>query len=139
MEVMSQSHQSTLNPKAPLFVPLAYRTVEDFSDEWWSLVHSSPWFRDYWLQERYQDPQSDAFLNDDVVFPDDLDSLIFDGLIDDTRIIPHEEEEKEKGKELVSIRGMKWNKGKVQAPHFMEKVPKIVNVKVSPRMIQQPR
>ncbi|MBA0814534.1 hypothetical protein Gohar_020360, partial [Gossypium harknessii] len=53
MEILSQrpSSFSTLNPNAPLFVPLAYRTVEDFSDEWWALVQSSPCFRDYWLQE----------------------------------------------------------------------------------------
>ncbi|KAK4539057.1 hypothetical protein RGQ29_032011 [Quercus rubra] len=58
MEVISQrTSSSTLNPNAPLFVPLAYRTVEDFSDEWWELVQSSPWFREYWLQERFQDPQ----------------------------------------------------------------------------------
>lgn len=42
---------STLNPNAPIFVPLAYREVEDFSDLWWNLVHSSPWFCHYWLQE----------------------------------------------------------------------------------------
>eukprot|EP00257_Ricinus_communis_P017310 XP_015575721.1 uncharacterized protein LOC8259496 [Ricinus communis] len=107
------SHRSALNPNAPLFVPLAYRTVEDFSDQWWSLVHSSPWFRDYWLQERFQDPQSDALMNDpyDLALPDDLDSFFLDDLIGDTRVNPEDEEEK--GKELVSIRGMKWQKGRV--------------------------
>lgn len=50
---------STLNPNAPLFVPMDFRAVEDFSDQWWDLVHSSPWFRDYWLRERFQDPQID--------------------------------------------------------------------------------
>lgn len=50
---------STLNPNAPMFVPSAYRAVEDFSDQWWSLVESSPWFRDYWLTERFSDPQSE--------------------------------------------------------------------------------
>lgn len=49
---------STLNPNAPMFVPSAYRVVEDFSDQWWSLVESSPWFRDYWLAERFTDPQT---------------------------------------------------------------------------------
>ncbi|KAL6580192.1 Protein EARLY RESPONSIVE TO DEHYDRATION 15 [Orobanche minor] len=42
---------SALNPNAPMFVMLAYRAVEDFSDQWWNLVQSSPWFRDYWLHE----------------------------------------------------------------------------------------
>lgn len=57
-----------MNPNAPMFVPLAYRTVEDFSDDWWALVHSSPWFRDYWLRERFQDPQNqnDAFSDFDM-------------------------------------------------------------------------
>ena len=61
MEVLSSS---TLNPNAPLFVPLAYRTVEDFSDQWWALVESSPWFRDYWLEECFQDPESDLDFNE---------------------------------------------------------------------------
>lgn len=46
---------STLNPNAPIFVPSAYRAVEDFSDQWWHLIRSSPWFRDYWLRECYAD------------------------------------------------------------------------------------
>lgn len=50
---------STLNPNAPIFVPLAYRAVEDFSDRWYDLVHSSPSFRDYWLHECFQDPQEE--------------------------------------------------------------------------------
>lgn len=76
MEVISS--RSTLNPNAPMFVPLAYRTVEDFSDQWWALVQSSPWFRDYWLQERFQDPQNDPFSDIyDPVLPD------FDALFDE--------------------------------------------------------
>ncbi|KAL0401131.1 UNVERIFIED_CONTAM: hypothetical protein Slati_4143000 [Sesamum latifolium] len=53
---------SALNPNAPIFVPSAYLAVEDFSDEWWDLVQSSPWFRDYWLRECFSD-----FTGDDVV------------------------------------------------------------------------
>ncbi|CAN1325627.1 Protein EARLY RESPONSIVE TO DEHYDRATION 15 [Linum perenne] len=51
---------------------MAYQAVEDFSDQWWALIQSSPWFRDYWLQENYQDPQSDSA---DLSLPDDLDFL----------------------------------------------------------------
>lgn len=51
---------SALNPNAPMFVPSAYRAVEDFSDQWWNLVQSSPWFRDYWLHECFSDPQFDS-------------------------------------------------------------------------------
>lgn len=75
MEVVSsrRSSSSSLNPNAPLFVPLAYQTVEDFSDEWWALVHSSPWFRDYWLHECFQDPENDPVISDfdDFVLPDE--------------------------------------------------------------------
>lgn len=72
----SSSPSPTLNPNAPMFVPMAYRTVEDFSDEWWALIQSSPWFRDYWLQERYCDPQTDPYFLD-IYDPAlaDLDSL----------------------------------------------------------------
>ncbi|CAI0444491.1 unnamed protein product [Linum tenue] len=54
---MFAHQQSSLNPDAPMFAPMAYQAVEDFSDHWWSLIQPSTWFRDYWLQERYQDPQ----------------------------------------------------------------------------------
>ena len=84
MEVLSRrSSSSTLNPNAPLFVPLAYQTVEDFSDQWWALVQSSPCFRDYWLQERFHDPQND----DDTLFPDDLDAIFdeYDDVFSDSR------------------------------------------------------
>lgn len=68
----SSSSVSMLNPNAPLFVPMAYRTVEDFSDQWWALIQSSPWFREYWLQERFQDPQNDLSFseNEEIVLPD---------------------------------------------------------------------
>ena len=41
----------TLNPNAPLFVPAAFLSAEDFSPEWWCLVHTCPAFREYWLHE----------------------------------------------------------------------------------------
>lgn len=43
--------RSSLNPNAPLFIPAAVRQVEDFSPEWWNLVTTATWFRDYWLSE----------------------------------------------------------------------------------------
>ncbi|GLT78880.1 hypothetical protein SLA2020_503990 [Shorea laevis] len=127
MEVIS----STLNPNAPVFVPLAYRMVEDFSEQWWALVHSSPCFRDYWLRERFSDPVDD----DDPVLPDDLD--------DDNFLFDSKDEVKERDcdKELVPIGALKWRRGRttVESPRYGEKAPKIVNVKVSPRTIHQPR
>ncbi|EXB25854.1 hypothetical protein L484_012280 [Morus notabilis] len=135
----SSSSSSTLNPNAPMFVPLAYRTVEDFSDEWWALVQSSPWFRDYWLQERYCDPQTDpsffdiydlALLDVDSFFDDDVSSMKTE-----------EEGERDYSKKLVRLGALKWRKGRAlaEAPRYIEKVPKIVKVKPSPRTIQQPR
>ncbi|CBI17747.3 hypothetical protein VitviT2T_020455 [Vitis vinifera] len=47
--------RSTLNPNAPLFIPAAFRQVEDFSPEWWKLVKTSTWFRDYWLSQHQDD------------------------------------------------------------------------------------
>jgi len=56
---------STLNPKAPLFVPASVAAVtysssspcveivvEDFSVEWWSLVQTCPEFREQWVRDR---------------------------------------------------------------------------------------
>ncbi|KAE8697764.1 nitric oxide-associated protein 1-like [Hibiscus syriacus] len=35
----------------PLFIPAVYQEVEDFSPEWWQLVTTSTWFRDYWMNQ----------------------------------------------------------------------------------------
>ncbi|KAJ6317853.1 hypothetical protein OIU76_013405, partial [Salix suchowensis] len=98
MEIMSHRPASILDPNAPLFVPLSYRTVEDFSDQWWTLVQSSPCFRDYWLRECFHDPESDPPFSDiyDSDLPDDLLSLFFDDPIYDTTK-GGKEEEKVKG------------------------------------------
>ncbi|KAE8695684.1 hypothetical protein F3Y22_tig00110694pilonHSYRG00256 [Hibiscus syriacus] len=142
MEILSQrsSTFSTLNPNAPMFVPLVYRTVEDFSDQWWALVQSSPSFRDYWLQERFHDPQNGEIYHDDLVFPDDLDA-VFDEYYDSFVNPTHEEKEEGGEKGLVSVGAFKWRKGRVvsESPRVREKAPKIVNVRVSPRTIHQPR
>lgn len=72
MDVLSGRSSSTLNPNAPMFVPWAYRAVEDFSEQWWELVQSSPWFRDYWLQECFQEPEiaPDVLDIDDPFLPE---------------------------------------------------------------------
>lgn len=49
MAAVVAEQKSSLNPDAPLFIPEAFRHVEDFSPEWWDLVKTSTWFRDYWL------------------------------------------------------------------------------------------
>ena len=61
---------SSLNPNAPLFIPAAYRQVEDYSPEWWELVQTTAWFRDHWFrQHQLHEAQHDAAL---AALPDDL-------------------------------------------------------------------
>lgn len=54
MAVASGAIKSTLNPNAPLFIPAAYQQVEDFSPEWWDLVKTNTWFREYWFHEHQE-------------------------------------------------------------------------------------
>ncbi|GAB2299361.1 hypothetical protein Dimus_033436 [Dionaea muscipula] len=134
---MVASATSALNPNAPMFIPMAYRAVEDFSEEWWGLVRSSPWFRDYWLQECFHDPQSDPFLissNDEDLILSDLDAALFNANL---------KKQKEE-RDLIPLGSLKWENNKLRGAmdggrRNSEKAPKIVNVKVSPRMIHQPR
>ncbi|PIA58112.1 hypothetical protein AQUCO_00500211v1 [Aquilegia coerulea] len=141
MEVISRRTSSSLNPNAPLFIPGVYREVEDFSDQWWELVNSSAWFRDYWLQECFEDPETNLDFDqyDDPILLPDVESVFHDYSTKDP-----EEEEKDYYKELVSMGALKYNRsrgggGVAVSPKYFEKVPKFVNVKVNPRPIQQPR
>ena len=61
MAAVAGARSSTLNPYAPMFIPAAFRQVEDFSPEWWELVKTSAWFRDYWLSEH----EEESFAADD--------------------------------------------------------------------------
>ncbi|KAL6997578.1 hypothetical protein U1Q18_007705 [Sarracenia purpurea var. burkii] len=77
--------RSTLNPNAPLFIPAAVRQVEDFSPEWWELVTTAAWFRDYWLSQHqgedgfYGNVEDDLSSNDVVdLLPDTIDLLGID-------------------------------------------------------------
>ncbi|KAL2923421.1 Protein EARLY RESPONSIVE TO DEHYDRATION 15 [Bienertia sinuspersici] len=72
--------RSTLNPNAPLYIPAAFRQVEDFSPEWYELVTTSMWFRDYWLSQRQEaemlySNEVDNFEQNSVVdlLPDEID------------------------------------------------------------------
>ncbi|KAG1371506.1 protein EARLY RESPONSIVE TO DEHYDRATION 15 [Cocos nucifera] len=142
MDVISGRMGSVLNPDAAPYVPGAYRAVEDFSAEWWELVRSSPWFRDYWLRECFHEPQNDtdAFDIHDPALPDDIYSLLYP---------PHQEEEEKEAKcnkdkikwELMTWGAEKWKgrRGLWGEAKHAEKAPKFVNVKMSPRTIQQPR
>ncbi|XP_076884013.1 protein EARLY RESPONSIVE TO DEHYDRATION 15-like isoform X2 [Bidens hawaiensis] len=136
MHVMARENgllTSSLNPNAPMFVPAAYRNVEDFSDQWWSLVQSSPSFRDYWLRECFSESLFEV--SDDY----DFDSFIPDDLIGADGKVRGIEEKKAQ-KDLILARLSNWHKARsVELPRLYEKAPKIVNVKVSPRPIHQPR
>lgn len=68
---------SILNPHAAPFVPMAYREVEDFSEEWWRLVKTSPWFRDFWLRDRFNDEKLDAMDSGDSELAADLYDSLF--------------------------------------------------------------
>ncbi|KAJ6414426.1 hypothetical protein OIU84_003427 [Salix udensis] len=73
----SVSGRTTLNPNAPLFIPNVYRQVEDFSPEWWELVKTSTWFRDFWLSQHPEESfDGNAGADDDDLadfLPEDLD------------------------------------------------------------------
>ena len=73
---------SSLNPDAPLFVPAAFRQVEDFSPQWWDLVKSTAWFRDHWFHQHQQlDDMADSLLAFEV--DDDVAALLPDAFDDD--------------------------------------------------------
>jgi len=71
--------RSTLNPNAPLYIPAAFRQVEDFSPEWWQLVTTFTWYHDFWLSQQQEDGtyygEEDEFDGNDVVdlLPDSFD------------------------------------------------------------------
>ncbi|CAN6169115.1 unnamed protein product [Urochloa humidicola] len=74
---------SSLNPNAPLFIPAAYRQVEDFSPEWWELVKTTAWFRDHWFrQHQLHEAAYDAAL----ALTDDADVVDVAALLPDDSV-----------------------------------------------------
>lgn len=77
MAVSTQSAlRSSLNPNAPIFVPAAFKQVEDFSPQWWELVQTTAWFRDYWFHENQHQEAFDTFYREDDIedlLPDSID------------------------------------------------------------------
>lgn len=70
-----------MNPNAPLFIPAAFRQVEDFSPEWWELVKTSKWFHDYWLNQHQEQEIFEVTDDDDDIanlLPDSFDLGIAD-------------------------------------------------------------
>ncbi|KAJ9695467.1 hypothetical protein PVL29_010777 [Vitis rotundifolia] len=70
--------RSTLNPNAPLFIPAAFRQVEDFSPEWWQLITTSTWFRDYWLSQHQEEDIFNCNNADDEFDGNDIADLLPD-------------------------------------------------------------
>lgn len=68
---------SSLNPDAPLFIPAALRQVEDFSPQWWDLITTTAWFRDYWSREHAHLDEMAEQLDAAGILPDDED-LFYD-------------------------------------------------------------
>lgn len=70
---------SSLNPNAPMFIPAAFRRVEDFSPEWWELVKTTAWFRDHWFHQHQLHEEFFAFADDADV---DVAALLPDDSVD---------------------------------------------------------
>eukprot|EP00252_Welwitschia_mirabilis_P014807 TRINITY_DN3281_c0_g1_i1.p1 TRINITY_DN3281_c0_g1~~TRINITY_DN3281_c0_g1_i1.p1 ORF type:complete len:154 (+),score=15.87 TRINITY_DN3281_c0_g1_i1:241-702(+) len=145
---------SSLNPNAPLFIPLAYRQVDDFSAEWWNLVQSSPWFRDYWLRERFNSGENTNLsfaVSESVVGQDEGDEFselelqleeaflgrsVFDEQDTDAR---KNSIEFINGEEMTAVKGLSGKAFKPKFERYGEKPPQIINVKGGRRWIHQPR
>lgn len=69
--------RSTLNPNAPPFIPATFYQVEDFSSEWWELVKTSTWFRDFWLSQ-HQDDDFEGNIEVDTADAEDNDDISID-------------------------------------------------------------
>ncbi|KAM5577998.1 hypothetical protein ABKV19_008358 [Rosa sericea] len=151
------SGRSTLNPNAPLFVPAAFRQVEDFSPEWWQLVTTSTWYHEYWLS---QNQDEDGFYdnaqenNDNVadLLPEtfDLDAgedfSNFEAAQFEEFLQSSQTEGKNAGLDMSAavLKNLKASEDRrpkllAEPSKYAEKPAKFVSPKCSPRFIQQPR
>ncbi|CAK9183997.1 unnamed protein product [Ilex paraguariensis] len=158
--------RSTLNPNAPPFIPMAVRQVEDFSPEWYELITTSTWFRDYWLNQQQQGDDGfygdgeDGFCGNDVIelLPDSIDDEDFFNM--EAQFEEFISETREGNRSPLSNKGMLQNglakdgealiknlsspkgrglKSPVEPPKYWEKPAKHISPRCSPRPIQQPR
>jgi len=145
---MSAMVASSLNPDAPLFVPAAFRQVEDFSPQWWDLVKSTAWFRDHWYHEHQQlDDMAESLLAFEAEDVDDLAGLLPDAIDEDLFYVqasqpPVALKTDAVLKALVSPKGGDALKGFTEKPRYPEKATKYAGSPRSgaaPRFIHQPR
>ncbi|KAK4580821.1 hypothetical protein RGQ29_024461 [Quercus rubra] len=148
--------RSTLNPNAPLFIPAAFRRVEDFSPEWWQLITTSTWYRDYWLSQHQGEDgfYDNAEVDFDSVNVADLLPESFD--FDDDDDFSSMEAQFEEFIQSSETEGFGVNaaeavmknlksleerspRAPVQPAKYAEKATKGLSAKCSPRRIQQPR
>ncbi|XP_023525761.1 protein EARLY RESPONSIVE TO DEHYDRATION 15-like [Cucurbita pepo subsp. pepo] len=149
----------SLNPNAPIFVPFAFRNVEDFSPEWWELVKTSPWFRDYWLSQHQEDDFDSV--SDEIVATEeflDLEEMEFEAMVlsneadqkpevkptahkNHIKAASNEMSAKKVLEDLIIQNSPKKNgpKSPVSPAKFNEKPAKCVSPKHAPRFIHQPR
>ncbi|XVF40969.1 hypothetical protein PTKIN_Ptkin01aG0243700 [Pterospermum kingtungense] len=161
-----EGRRSTLNPNAPLFIPAVYHQVEDFSPEWWQLVTTSTWYRDYWISQHqdedgfYNNAEDDVFDGNDIadLLPDTFD-LVADEDLSGMDLLQFEEfiqscEMESATPPLPSNAGIQKDaetlmknlsllqsspRSLAEPAKYAEKPAKIVNPNSSPRCIQQPR
>ncbi|XP_051138590.1 protein EARLY RESPONSIVE TO DEHYDRATION 15-like [Andrographis paniculata] len=150
--------RSTLNPNAPLFIPASVRQVEDFSPEWWELVTTATWFRDYWLSQHQGGDIFDEYgfceHNDVGMLPDSIDLDVDEDILNmeaqfEEFLQSSEADIRSKSIEngwgknvdvVVKSLSARSPKSPRDAIKYWEKPAKHVSLKHhSPRFIQQPR
>ncbi|TVU37401.1 hypothetical protein EJB05_10713, partial [Eragrostis curvula] len=146
MSSMMTMASSSLNPNAPIFVPAAYRQVEDYSPEWWELVKTTAWFRDHWVsQHQLLEAQYDAAAMPEA---DALDLLDTDDLFYSPDNHHHQPQEADVLRSLTlnppatitSPRGALWDHHYQQPRHADKPAQQHVGLKAGARrVIHQPR
>ncbi|KAH6817702.1 hypothetical protein C2S53_010956 [Perilla frutescens var. hirtella] len=156
---------STLNPNAPLFVPAAMREVEDFSPEWWDLVTTSTWFKNYWISQHqgediFSAVEGSSDANNVVgLLPDSIDLDVDDDILNMEAQFEEflHSSETEYGAKAARVmeNGFEKNPDAIfksitmpkqggpnlrrEPMNYWEKQGKQVSSRYSPRFIQQPR
>ncbi|KAJ7543853.1 hypothetical protein O6H91_09G078100 [Diphasiastrum complanatum] len=130
--------KSTLNPNAPFFFPAAFLHIEDFSAEWWSLVHTSPAFRDYWIRERMQYVDGEELTAEDVdhleamvdfIDQEEPDVILDDGL-EEFILQEVEVDEQAKQQEQELVKSIKRLDLKAHVPQAVQKEQTIYHDKI---------
>ncbi|TVT98008.1 hypothetical protein EJB05_56725, partial [Eragrostis curvula] len=146
MSSMMTMASSSLNPNAPIFIPAAYRQVEDYSPEWWELVKTTAWFRDHWVsQHQLLEAQYDSAAMPEA---DALDLLDTDDLFYSPDNHHHQPQEADVLRSLTlnppatitSPRGALWDHHYQQPRHADKPAQQHVGLKAGARrVIHQPR